>query len=75
MTTLDEMLRAIDASIRSVDYALTVAERVTPKGHKADLVRSQLEVAREVLVKARGYGAGKSSGTYDASELTGVKKP
>jgi len=75
MTTIDELLQAIDASIKSVDYTLGIVERTQPKSHKTDLVKSQLEVAREILVKARGYGAGRSSGQYDARELVGQLPP
>lgn len=72
MATIEDLLRSIDASIKSVDYALGVAEKVTPGGTRANVVRSQLELAREILIKARGYGAAKSSGTYSAAELQGV---
>lgn len=69
MATLDELLRAIDASIKSTDYTLGVSEKVIPHGTRVNVVRSQLELAREILVKARGYAAAKSSGTFDATEL------
>lgn len=75
MATLDELLRAIDASIKSTDYTLGVSEKVTPPGTRVNVVRSQLELAREILVKARGYASAKSSGTYNAAELQGVLPP
>lgn len=72
MATLDELLRAIDASIKSTDYTLGVSEKVIPPGTRVNVVRSQLELAREILVKARGYAAAKSSGTFSATELQGL---
>lgn len=71
MATIEDLVRAIDATIKSVDYTLGVAEKVTP-GTRVNVVRSQLELAREIVVKARGYAAAKSSGTFSAAELQGV---
>lgn len=75
MSTLEELVRSIDATIRSIDYTLGVAEKVDPPGTRVNVVRSQLELAREVVVKARGYAAAKSSGTFSAAELQGVLPP
>lgn len=70
MSDLSELLQAIDASLRSVDYTLTVARLVHPPSHRGDMARSQLEAAREILVKAKDYASGKSSGMYPALRLT-----
>jgi hypothetical protein len=74
MATIEDLVRAIDASIKSVDYTLGVAEKVVPGGTRVNMARSQLELAREILLKARGYGAGKSSGTFDAAEVQALLK-
>lgn len=67
MSDISDLLRAIDASIRSIDYTLGIAANVDPPGsHRVGMVVSQLETAREVLVKARGFGAAKSSGMIPA---------
>ena len=66
MADLDDLARAISASIRSVDFSLNTAQDVQPKSHRGDMARSQLEAAREILVKARDFCEGRSSGLYPA---------
>lgn len=64
MSSADDLLDAIEASIRSVDFSLNVASKVYPPNHRADMARSQLETAREVLVKARDFCATRSTGSF-----------
>jgi len=69
MKTLYDLMQAVDASIRSIDYTLGIAQDVYPPGHRVDMIRSQLEAAREVLVKAKGFGSA-SSGYFKAVAQT-----
>lgn len=71
--TLPDLIKAIDASIQQVDRALDVAAGVEPKGHRVEMTKSQLEAAREVLVKARGFSSAKATGTF--APVTLPKKP
>lgn len=75
MATLEDLLKSIDATLRSIDYTLGVSEQIVPPGTRVNVVRSQLELAREIVVKARGYAGAKSSGTFSAAELQGVLPP
>lgn len=65
VSDLSVLLQAIDASIRSVDYSINKAKQVYPPSHRVDMIRSQLETAREVLEKAKSFGTA-SSGLYQA---------
>lgn len=77
MSDLSDLAQAIDASIRSVDFSLRIAQQVVPPSHRADMARSQLEAAREVLGRAKDFAMGKSSGLYPALRPTDppIKKP
>lgn len=63
MATLADLLREIDASIERIDRTLAKAEEV-PQGHRVQMVKGQLEAARETLVQSRGYCTAKISGLY-----------
>lgn len=72
MSDVQDLLRAIEATVQSVDHALTVANEVEPPGHRVEMTKTQLESAREILVRARGFLTTKGSGTYS---MVTPKKP
>ena len=63
MKTLTDLLREIDASIERIDKALEMTNEV-PQGHRVQMVRGQLEAARETLVQSQGFCKAKISGLY-----------
>lgn len=73
MKTLADLSRSIEAAIKAAEATLDVVADVEPHGHRIEMVRSQVEAARDVLVKARGFCAAKASGTFSVAELTGIK--
>jgi hypothetical protein len=74
MKNLYDLMQAIEASIRSIDYTLGIAKEVYPPVHRIDMIRSQVEVARDVLEKAKGFGSA-SSGFFKAVDPTEPPPP
>ena len=73
MKTLTDLARSIEAAIKAAEATLDVAADVEPHGHRVEMVKTQIEAAKDVLVKARGFCAAKASGTFSAAELAGLK--